>query len=196
MMDKLVTCKTCGSEIAKSAKVCPNCGAKNRPPHLVLKAALVIVGAIIFVSILFGESSSPKKVEVDNVDPASETTLEQNIFALGETVDLDNVRATLVSVESRKGSAICEFEIENNTSGEIAVSSLLSFDCYIDGYASNYSLGALLDTDKQQLDGRIAAGKKMRGVVCFEAPSGWKEIEIHYHPSFWSKAIIFSAIHE
>jgi len=139
-MDELVPCKTCGSEIAKNAKVCPNCGAKNKTQH--------------------------------------------------------RVNATLVSVESHNGYVLCEFEIVNNTSKDIRVSSLLSFDCYVDDYATDLDLGALLDTDKPQLDGAVASGKKMRGVLAFKAPSGWKEIEIHYHPSFWSKAIIFSAIHE
>ena len=196
-MDKLVTCKTCGAEIAKSAKQCPQCGAKNRLPQRVLKTALVILGVIILISILFGEPSEPKKVETNNESPATETTLEKNIFALGETADLDNVTATLLSVEPHNGYVLCEFEIGNNTSNDIGVSSLLSFDCYIDDYSTDLDLGALLlDTDKPQLDGAVASGKKMRGVVTFKAPSGWKEIEIHYHPSFWSKAIIFSAIHE
>lgn len=207
-MDKLVTCKTCGAGIAKSAKQCPQCGAKNRPPHRVLKTALVIVGAIIFVSILFGESSSdPQKVGVKSGESATESTLEKNVFSVGETVELDNVRATLVSVESSKGEPFlkptegnvfvtCEFEIENNTSKDIAVSTMMSFDCYFDGYAANLDVSAIATSGKTQLDGTIAAGKKMRGVVGYQAPSGWNAMEIHYHPSFWSKEIIFSAMHE
>ena len=31
-MSKLVKCKTCGAEIAKNAKTCPGCGAKNKKP--------------------------------------------------------------------------------------------------------------------------------------------------------------------
>ena len=30
MSDKMVKCKTCGAEIAKSAKTCPKCGAKQK----------------------------------------------------------------------------------------------------------------------------------------------------------------------
>ena len=29
---KMTTCKACGQEIAKSAKACPHCGAKNKKP--------------------------------------------------------------------------------------------------------------------------------------------------------------------
>ena len=30
MSQKMTTCKACGHEIAKSAKACPACGAKNK----------------------------------------------------------------------------------------------------------------------------------------------------------------------
>ena len=32
MSNKMINCKTCGQEIANSAKVCPNCGAKVKKP--------------------------------------------------------------------------------------------------------------------------------------------------------------------
>ncbi len=32
MMSKMIKCKTCGADIASSAKTCPGCGAKNKKP--------------------------------------------------------------------------------------------------------------------------------------------------------------------
>ena len=32
MANKLIKCKSCGADIAKSAKTCPQCGAKNKKP--------------------------------------------------------------------------------------------------------------------------------------------------------------------
>ena len=32
MSQKMTTCKACNKEIAKSAKTCPHCGAKNKKP--------------------------------------------------------------------------------------------------------------------------------------------------------------------
>lgn len=49
-MAKLTPCKSCGAMIAKSAKVCPNCGAKKRHPFkglLKWVIILVIVGGVI-----------------------------------------------------------------------------------------------------------------------------------------------------
>ena len=43
----LITCKTCGAEIAKSAKICPSCGAKNKKKPIAL--ILIIVAIIIAI---------------------------------------------------------------------------------------------------------------------------------------------------
>lgn len=53
-MDKLVKCRTCGAEIAKTANRCPKCGAQQ---HIVALTAcyliaLAAIGAIL--SIIFG----------------------------------------------------------------------------------------------------------------------------------------------
>jgi len=49
-MSKLVKCKACGHEVAKSAKVCPSCGKKLKMPFvtrlIILLVAFVIIGAI------------------------------------------------------------------------------------------------------------------------------------------------------
>ena len=40
--------------------------------------------------------------------------------------------------------------------------------------------------DANQLDGTIAAGKKMNGVIGYEVPADWKTIEIHFKDNVWS----------
>ena len=113
-------------------------------------------------------------------------------FKLGDSVELDNVIVTFLNVTEASGSQfnkpregniflLCEFEIDNNSTEEISVSSILSFEAYCDDYACEYSLGALLDKGtKDQLDGSVAAGKKMKGVVGYEVPADWKELEVQY----------------
>ena len=79
-----------------------------------------------------------------------------------------------------------EFEIQNNSDSELAVSSALSFEAYADDYAANASLGALMENKETQLDGSIASGKKMRGWVGYEVPVEWKTLEIHFTDNVWS----------
>ncbi|MBQ2237401.1 MAG: zinc ribbon domain-containing protein [Clostridia bacterium] len=44
----LTACKTCGAEIAKTAKICPSCGAKNKKKPI----ALIIIIAAIIITIV------------------------------------------------------------------------------------------------------------------------------------------------
>lgn len=209
MAQKLVKCKSCGEMIAKSAKTCPHCGAKRK--HSVFGIILIIIGVCILLGIIFGKDQKPHKVG-DTGTKSPEQNVEQKTdntttFGVGEKVELNDIIVTLVDVSTSSGGnymtpedgkefIICEFEIENNSSKDIAVSSVLSFDAYVDDYATNMSLSATLSTDKSQLDGTIAAGKKMNGVVGYEADPSWKTIEIRFTPDFWSgKNFIFEAQH-
>lgn len=202
--EKLTVCKVCGAEIAKSAKTCPYCGAKNKGKHPILSAVLIVLGIFLIIGAL-NPSSEPTKVgEVD-------TTAKQDVqttFGVGEKVSLDDVVVTLLDVTESSGSTynkpavgnvfvLCEFEIENNSSGDIGVSSIMSFDCYCDDYATSSSLSATLERgNKAQLDGSVASGKKMNGVIGYEVPKDWKELEVRFTPSFWSrKDITFVAKH-
>ena len=68
-MDKMTKCKTCGADIAKSAKVCPACGAKQKK-HIVLGIILVIIGLSIIGAALGG--NSPQKVGTVDTQGSSE----------------------------------------------------------------------------------------------------------------------------
>lgn len=54
--DKMTTCKHCGQEIAASAKVCPHCGGKNKPP--IYKRWWFIAIIVIIVLAAIGGSGS------------------------------------------------------------------------------------------------------------------------------------------
>lgn len=208
--NQLTVCKACGQQIAKSAKTCPNCGAKNKKLHPLL-IVLVVFCVLVVIIAASGSSDEPKKVEnagTNKVESSVENKEEanNNEFHVGDTAELKDVLVTLVDVSESNGSqfntptdgnvfVICEFEITNNSNQEIAVSSMMSFDAYCDDYACTYSLGAMLEKDnKNQLDGTVAAGKKLNGVVGYEVPTDWKELEVRFTPDFWSgKDIVFVA---
>lgn len=212
---ELKNCSVCGTEVAKSAKNCPHCGAKLKKGHPIL------IGVLAFVVLLgiigsFGGDDEPKKVETSTPTQNEETAPTQteqeseakneSVFNVGETAELKGVRATLVNVTKSAGSTfntpsdgnvflLCEFEIANNSDKEISVSSLVSFEAYCDDYTCTLSLGALMEKgDKNQLDGTVAAGKKFNGVVGYEVPADWQKLEIVFTPDFWSgKDITFIA---
>lgn len=204
-------CKHCQTEIPKKAKVCPNCRKKQGG------AAKWIIIAIIVLFIIGAATggtndNTPQKVgdvakdtapqttntNDDTVEPVQEPEEKETIFGIGEIAELNGVRVTMTDYSENSGSefnkpsegnvfVLVEFEIENNTDKELAISSMLSFEAYADDYALNYSLGALIENkDANQLDGSIAAGKKMKGVVGYELPEDWKELEVHFTDDVWS----------
>lgn len=136
-------------------------------------------------------------------DPLKESEKEGSSFSVGEPVNLNDVIVTLVNVHESKGSSffepeegktfvLCEFEIENNSKKDINVSSTISFEAYIDNYSAAMDLSATVSSEKSQLDGTIATGKKMNGEIGYQAPENWSNIEIRFTPDFWSrKDIVF-----
>lgn len=70
--------------------------------------------------------------------------------------------------------------IENISTKDYSVSSLLMFDAYQDGFSTNESISAqVANSDINTLDGSLAAGKKMKGKLAYELPLDWKELEIN-----------------
>lgn len=66
---KTTQCKVCGAEIAKNAKTCPNCGAKNKKPiykrvwFWLLIVIVVLVIIVIIVACAGGSSENPATKE-------------------------------------------------------------------------------------------------------------------------------------
>ena len=151
-------------------------------------AGLWIIGMTAFFSGNSGSSSKSPSIAGNS----------KNTFGLMETAQSNGVKVTMTKYEESAGSewnnpssgnifVLTEFEIENNSNSELAISSVLSFDAYVDNYTANYSLGALLEkSNETTLDGTIAAGMKMRGWIGWEVPSDWEKIEVHFKADVWS----------
>lgn len=154
-------------------------------------------------------SSEPTLVgttPINNSENEAQTTSGAKSFKLGDSVELDDVVVSFTDLTTSNGSefnkpadgkvfVLCEFEITNNSSEDLAVSSIMSFEAYCDDYSCELSFGALMEKgDKDQLDGSVAAGKKMKGVVGYELPTDWQALEIQYSLNLLSSdKIIFVA---
>lgn len=215
MSEKMCACKACGQQIAKKAKTCPHCGAKNKKGSPVLWGIIAIVLLAVIIGSAGSNDDEPKKVAGDSSvqtqasggqETGSTAKEESNTFVVGETAELRDIMVSMVDVTESAGSGfnaptegnvfvLCEFEIANNSDQEISVSSMMSFEAYCDDYTCTYSLSALMEKgNKNQLDGTVAPGKKFNGVIGYEVPADWQELEVHFTPDFWSgKDIVFVA---
>ena len=198
-------CKHCKSEIPYDAKVCPVCRKKQGAPGCLIVVLVVVVLVVIAAFAGSGESSTPQKVESTSGTSQSasqageaQSQPEQTVFTVGDAVELNGVKTTLLSAEEYPGKQymmptdgnvflVCQFEIENDSSAEITVSSMVSFNAYCDDYSVNLSVtGEMLEDSWKTLDGTVAPGKKINGVIAYEIPQDWQKMEISYTPSFWS----------
>lgn len=204
--NKLVKCKACGAEVAKTAKTCPQCGAKIKNKKALL-IGLVVLVLVIAIAAGSGDSEPKKVGDVGSTQTQTQNSdSKQTTFGVGEIAEMKKIRAALLSVEESTGSTynkpadgnvylICEFEIENLSGEDMTVSSLVSFEAYCDTYACSTSFGGLLEKeDKAQLDGSVAPGKKMNGIIAYEVPADWQELEIRFTPdAFYDDAFVFVA---
>lgn len=161
-----------------------------------MKKIVSLVMVCILLLGLCACGSEPSLVSTTPVesDSATETTTTESdqAFQLGDSVEFNGIVVTFLDVIENSGSqfftpedgnvfVLCEFEIANNSNEELAVSSIISFEAYCDDYACEYSISALAAAeDKDQLDGSVAPGKKMKGIVGYEVPADWKELEVQY----------------
>lgn len=165
--------------------------------------AITAIGIMGSAAGCSSDNSDPAKVgevstEQNSEASQTETTSEKTSFSVGEIAEMNNIQVTLLNYEESTGSeynkpsdgkvfVLAEFEIANNSDEELAISSVMSFEAYADDYALDFSVGALLEKgDKNQLDGTIAPGKKMNGIVGYEVPADWKNMEIHFKDNVWS----------
>lgn len=96
MADKMTTCKSCNVPIAKSAKHCPSCGAKNKKP-VYLRWWFIVIAIIVAIGVissLGGEDS----------DTAAGTGSTTTTLAAG--VDTSSAEAGAASTEPAKTEAV------------------------------------------------------------------------------------------
>lgn len=82
--DKMTTCKHCGQEIAASAKICPHCGGKNKPP--IYKRGWFIALIVLIILYAIGSSDSSSNTASSTSTSASSTKAEVNNSSSSVTV--------------------------------------------------------------------------------------------------------------
>lgn len=201
-MQKMIHCKACGKEIAKSAKACPHCGAKNKKPPIGCLVALVLVILLAALGSAVGDDGPVKVPNESNSVAQTTQPAEGPVFTIGDTAAMDDIHVTLVDIHEyngefmhpEDGNVYVAFEllIENKSDEEIVVSSLMCFEAYFDDFAANYSLSAQTESNLNPLDGEIAPGKKMTGAICYEVPEDWAAAELRFNPDWGYKEFVFT----
>lgn len=162
------------------------------------KIICLLFACILSITLVACEDITPIKIDTTAVQNAltQTTTAAPTIetFVIGDVVKAGDYIFTVNSVREDKGTQflkpkegsiyyLVDATVENKTAKSVSVSSLLMFKLFdSDGYNYTVTFGPEV---KGQLDGEIAAGRKMRGELVFEIPKESKGLELEIDPSLW-----------
>ena len=118
MKSKLTTCKACGHEIAKNAKSCPQCGAKNKKP--IFKKWWFWLIIVIFIVGMGSTGGDTNTSTVDNTDSMVIATIPSK----DTSVSTESVKADIAPAET---VAATEPKVEMTMGQKNALSSAKSY---------------------------------------------------------------------
>ena len=151
---------------------------------------LMLAVTMLFSLVSCFEETGPAKEEYDpDASGTKAEELKEETFGLNETAVFENLKITAVEIKESTGSEYLapeegnifvgvKFLVENVSSEDQTVSSLLLFEAYTDDMKSDLSITASTSFEGGTIDGTIAPGKKMEGWYAIEVPADWGTVEI------------------
>lgn len=99
--NKMTTCEACGKEMAKSAKSCPSCGAKNKKP-IYKKWFFWLIVIIIVISVISANGGEDETTITPTEETQAEETQteEKEIYSIGEVVTVGNIDWEVISAKN------------------------------------------------------------------------------------------------
>ena len=209
MSKKLTACKACGQEIAKSAKACPHCGAKNKKPIFKKWWFWAIIVVLVIAIGTSGNDSDTNDVTTNNPSSNQSTTPNNNNnppaqtetkapakteYYVGDVIEDGNTKIVFMSSgdyveenefmqpEEGKKYIFLQFAFENTSKTTDTSISFYSFECYADGYAAEMYYGG-----NDDLSATLSAGRATTGYLYFEVPTDAKVIEVEYETNIFTE---------
>lgn len=140
MSNKIKQCKVCGKEIAKSAKVCPYCGAKNKKP-IYKRWWFIVIIVLIVLGALFGGGDSEPTANTPTDTKAEQQKIEYTAYTVNKLIsDLEkNAAKAQDKYEGKYVELTGELSVIDSDGKYIALHSddiiftLADVQCYIKG---------------------------------------------------------------
>lgn len=192
---KTKICKNCKKELAKNARVCPECGYKYRHFWRKLFITLVILAVIIIIPI------ASLGIFVETVT-APDVTIEALEAPLGVNEPFENEDFTIVMTEYEEFTDYSEFFAP--TEGKKIVRAYFKFknlrdydvtfgywdfECYAD---NNVCEAYIWDDNSMECSATVSSGRECVGWIYFEVPVESTSVEFEFAPNaFSSSKIVF-----
>jgi len=212
MANKMKQCKACGQTIAKSAKVCPSCGAKQGGKGKIIAIAVVAIVALLFI---IGNSGNNKTSQINNAGASNSTNSsssssegtsgssanepQDEYVVVGGSFEKDGFKFTvdeadleyvlknndygLYDLDEGLHYIAVTFTFENNSGSDKYV-SIYDFDCYADDVKCEQEF-VTADTG-DFINANLSSGRKVSFMTLYAVPDGAENIELEYTTNIWS----------
>lgn len=156
---KMTTCKHCGAEIAASAKVCPQCGGKNKPPIYKRWWFIVIIVLIVLSAIGGSGSGSDSSASSSKATSKASASTASSVASVVPEISEDDYKAECQSVDYKE---LCRYpEKYEGTKIVVKVKVSQIIDANFSGsekawrtYTDNSGYGFYADDEYYMLDKR------------------------------------------
>ena len=109
----LIKCKECGHEISKKAKVCPNCGAKNKARTSLFTWLVVLLIGLFVLGKIGGGNRTSTQSNANKYGATSSTSPQKNVNAAIPTVPVfKRVDTEIESLKFSKSKSYKEASVE------------------------------------------------------------------------------------
>lgn len=155
----MTTCKHCGAEIAASAKVCPQCGGKNKPPIYKRWWFIAIIVLIVLSAIGGSGSSSDGSASSSKSTSKASTSTASSVASVVPEISEDDYKAECQTVDYKE---LCRYpEKYEGTKIVVKVKVSQIIDANFSGsekawrtYTDNSGYGFYADDEYYMLDKR------------------------------------------
>lgn len=156
---KMTTCKHCGAEIAASAKVCPQCGGKNKPPIYKRWWFIAIIVLIVLSAIGGSGSSSDGSASSSKSTSKASVSTASSVASVVPEISEDDYKAECQTVDYKE---LCRYpEKYEGTKIVVKVKVSQIIDANFSGsekawrtYTDNSGYGFYADDEYYMLDKR------------------------------------------
>lgn len=156
---KMTTCKHCGAEIAASAKVCPQCGGKNKPPIYKRWWFIAIIVLIVLSAIGGSGSSSDSSASSSKATSKASASNASSAASVVPEISEDDYKAECQTVDYKE---LCRYpEKYEGTKIVVKVKVSQIIDANFSGsvkawrtYTDNSGYGFYSDDEYYMLDNR------------------------------------------
>lgn len=201
----MILCKTCGAKMAKKAKKCPSCGAKNKKP--IYKRIWFWILAIIVIVLVV---NAIKRAGLDVKKPTAKLTADEIIkeFYEGEEKGESKYKDTVVAVTGKVGNieedcfyidtfaelstffSVCVKPADKSVLTSLKKDSVIT----VSGICDGKSLGSI-DIEKAIIDSSFAVNPDYNSPMTVPITTlmqAYKDNEVSADAQYWGKTVEFT----